>query len=167
MASSWQSGRAVWNWGGRVACVPTKTAISADRLGREAMVAPGVLSDGMSRRKCEETVEVLCGRCGQRRKRLYKAASRVVDGIGYTLCRWIDRGRTAAGHDALCLDRRAARASRKRALNIRIDSVLADRSSRPKWMGRTRLGPREAQQFAAGGRQAYIRQCRGGKRMTG
>jgi hypothetical protein len=41
------------------------------------MVAPGVLSNGMSGRKCEGTDEILRGRCRQHRKRTYKATAEV------------------------------------------------------------------------------------------
>jgi hypothetical protein len=40
--------------GGRVACVPTKTATTANRWGFEAVVTSGVSSNGMSGRKCGE-----------------------------------------------------------------------------------------------------------------
>lgn len=63
----------VRNWGGRVACVPTKTATTADGLGLEAVVTSGVWSNGMSGRKCGGTDEILCSRCCRHRKRAYKA----------------------------------------------------------------------------------------------
>src|SRR5262249_40861264 len=65
--------RRVRNWGGRVACEPTKTATTADGLGLEAVVTPGVSSNGMSGRKCGGTDEILCGRCGRHRKGTYTA----------------------------------------------------------------------------------------------
>jgi hypothetical protein len=77
LAPSWQSGRISLGefgiGGGRVACVPTKTATTADGLGLEAVVTSGVWSNGMSGRKCGGTDEILCSRCCQHRKRAYKA----------------------------------------------------------------------------------------------
>ncbi len=54
-------------------CVSTKTATTAERQEREAVVTPGVSSNGMSGRKCGGTDEILCSRCRQHRKRAYKA----------------------------------------------------------------------------------------------